>query len=347
MMNILSKYYLISPKIDFILIGGIALFTYILFLYLKFPFGVDIAYWMLILAFFVNSPHFMISYQIFYSSAKGKILKDRRFLFAGIVVPIFIFLILCYGFLVNSKNAFIVILLLMFFLVGWHYIKQAYGCFILYSAGNKIYYNTIEQNLIKFSLYPLWIFSFFKLFTFSGVNNFWGLEYRVVNFLEPYVNILNLFSLIGIGIFLGLILYNILVMNKFPNITALTSILVIYIWLSPVFWNEIYFYMIPFFHSLQYFLFSGAYTKNKIKKDNAGIKGWLLWWGGAFILGALLFDFIPNALDSYFLWNENITPHLFLVSFILFINIHHYFIDNVIWKGSNPEVRNLLKFNSI
>ena len=58
-----------------------------------------------------------------------------------------------------------------------------------------------------------------------------------------------------------------LIKNKTVNIVALTSLVVIFVWLSPLLYNPYYFLIIPFFHSLQYFLFSGAYTKNKIIKD--------------------------------------------------------------------------------
>jgi hypothetical protein len=32
----------------------------------------------------------------------------------------------------------------------------------------------------------------------------------------------------------------------------------------------------------------------------------------------------------------------FFTAAMLFINIHHYFIDNVIWRFKDPEVRNYL-----
>ncbi|WP_339352590.1 hypothetical protein [Acinetobacter beijerinckii] len=346
-MSIVNKNYLISPVLDFIMIGGLALFSYIIIVLINVPIAVDIVFWMFVLAFFVNSPHFMISYIIFYNSSKNKIFKLNEFFFAGVFIPLILLSFLVYGFIFYDKNVFYYLLLCMFFLVGWHYIKQAYGCFIVYSAGNKVYYNKLEQEIIKFSLYPLWIFSFLRIFTSDSAKDFWGLEYKTPALLLPFSNMIGWMSIFGVFAFLGLLLYNVFFMKKKPNLIALTSIVVIYIWLSPLLWDNFYFYMIPFFHSLQYFLFSGAYTKNKIEKENSGFRGWLFWWGGAFILGALFFEFIPNLLDSVFLVDHNITPHLFLISFILFINIHHYFIDSVIWKGSNPDVREYLKFKSV
>ena len=34
--------------------------------------------------------------------------------------------------------------------------------------------------------------------------------------------------------------------------------------------------------------------------------------------------------------------YFFFIAAMLFINIHHYFIDNVLWRFHNKEVRELL-----
>lgn len=347
-----SNYYLLSPKIDFILIGGAATLTYFLVLifYTNFEFSIawqgEVAYWMLFFAFFVNSPHFLISYLIFYreNSKNFKILN--KYSIVGLYIPLFLLVFIILGLLSLNKSYFDYLLFSMFFLVGWHYIKQAYGCFIVYSAGNKIYYNKKEQNIIKLSLYPLWIFSFLNLFTNDALKEYWGFKYYVPNILENFKPIIEYCSIIGFLALISLFIYHIFYLKNRVNITAIISLIVIFIWLSPLFWNPYFYLMIPFFHSLQYFLFSGAYTKTKINKEENKKSAWLSWWGIAFILGALLFDFLPNFLDSNLLTNNNLTSHLFLICFILFINIHHYFIDSVIWRGGNKDVRDNLKFIS-
>lgn len=342
----INNNYLISNSVDFILIGGAALLTFLIITIFNLNLGLDIVFIMFVLAFFVNSPHFMISYQIFYSSGLKKVFNKSSFFFVGFIIPIILIMIISVGMYYQNDLPFLFMLVSMFFLVGWHYIKQTYGCFIVYSAGNKIYYSKLEQNLIKFSLYPLWIFSFLKLFTSDHVQNFWGLEYKFPNFLSDFTTLMGLASIIGFFVFILLIMYGYFFKRIKPNLIALTPMIIIYIWMSPIFWHEIYFYMIPFFHSLQYFLFTGAYTKNKIKKESLGTRGWLMWWGGAFVSGAVFFEFLPKYLDSIFYQGNSITSNLFLISFIFFINIHHYFIDSVIWRGSNLDVRENLKFNS-
>jgi hypothetical protein len=50
--------------------------------------------------------------------------------------------------------------------------------------------------------------------------------------------------------------------------------------------------------------------------------------------------FLPKYLDSYQMINSTLFgPTLAMFAITVFINIHHYFIDNVIWRGSNPEMR--------
>lgn len=342
-MNLKLNNYLISPFIDFMMLGGAALITYIFILIFGLTSQFDIVFWMFFLAFFVNSPHFIISYQIFYKSFSRK-MGLNKYSFVGVIIPILIFFLIFFGILYDSKKIFTFLLLCMFFLVGWHYIKQSYGCFILYSSGNKVYYNEIERNLIKYSLYPLWIGSFLNIFSDNKFNNYWGLEYGFSNILIEYSLFIKILSVSGIIVFLYVIINNFYKKKQLPNLIALTPILIGYVWLSPIFLNDIYFYMIPFFHSLQYFLFSGTYTYNEIKNEQSGVKGWIKWWGVAFIFGALSFEILPTYLDQTLSHNSLVSKHIFLISFIFFINIHHYFIDSVIWKGGNMDVRNNLIF---
>ena len=62
-------------------------------------------------------------------------------------------------------------------------------------------------------------------------------------------------------------------------------------------------------------------------------------------LGILLFHLGPTALDDFFVPKRygftdlGATPY-FAALFAL-VNIHHYFMDNVIWRRENPEMRYL------
>jgi hypothetical protein len=58
------------------------------------------------------------------------------------------------------------------------------------------------------------------------------------------------------------------------------------------------------------------------------------------LLGFLGFWWIPQKLDTWIGYDETLFgPTLFLFVFWLFINVHHYFLDSVMWRAENPEVR--------
>ena len=53
----------------------------------------------------------------------------------------------------------------------------------------------------------------------------------------------------------------------------------------------------------------------------------------------LAFELVPNTLDTaigtFAAWNM----FFFFTAAMLFINVHHYFIDNVLWRFKDPEIR--------
>ena len=65
------------------------------------------------------------------------------------------------------------------------------------------------------------------------------------------------------------------------------------------------------------------------------------WFIAAFVLGLLGFWFVPLILQAAIPVGVSGTG-VFLFAFWVFINVHHYFIDNVIWRSENPEVKKYL-----
>lgn len=337
-----------SPAIDFLMIGGLSILIFVLVVSLDLglsDFDISILAWYL--AFFVNGPHFLISYEMLYVGHGRRIMREFRFFWAGVVVPVAILTFLIYLFWGARVEFLRGLLYVMFFTVGWHYVKQAYGCFIVYAAGQGVYLAGWEQKIIKYSLFPLWWSSFLRLFTGEGTGEFWGLDYSVPNFLsgtEPFLHVLSLFGVVPLLCVLGWRWYK---KSAWPGVVAITPLLAIYLWLSPVLRNEFFIFVIPLFHSLQYLLFSGSYTKGKVLVFGGGWRRYLGWWGGAFVLAAVAFYFLPVYLDGLQLAPASFPPSSFMISFLLFINIHHYFIDNVMWRGGNREVREHLAMREV
>lgn len=338
----------VSPVIDFMMIGGLSILAFLSVVLLKLDSsGFDIFMLAWYLAFLINGPHFLISYEMLYVGHGRRVLRELRFFWAGIVVPLCLLACLGYLFQAGRVELLRALLYVMFFTVGWHYVKQAYGCFIVYAGAQGAYFEGWEQRVIKYSLFPLWWSSFLRLFAGEGSNGFWGLEYSLPSFLAGWQVLLHWLSLLGVAPLLFVLAHRFIRRKKWPGVVALTPLMAVYLWLSPLLRNEFFLFVIPLFHSLQYLLFSGAYTKGKVDASGGGWRAYLGWWGGAFILAALAFYFVPTYLDELNLAPSGFPESSFLISFLLFINIHHYFIDNVMWRGGNQEVRSHLSMRAI
>jgi hypothetical protein len=58
----------------------------------------------------------------------------------------------------------------------------------------------------------------------------------------------------------------------------------------------------------------------------------------AALLGATGFWWAPRLFDALVPYDHAaLGGAAFLFMFWIFINVHHYFIDNVIWRRDNPE----------
>jgi hypothetical protein len=97
---------------------------------------------------------------------------------------------------------------------------------------------------------------------------------------------------------------------------------------------------VPFFHSLQYLLIAWAtHVKERIesseeKPSRSLVLGESARWGAVIVpAGALLFWMLPHALAS-----STGTGFQFAAPIVLAgVQIHHFFVDGVIWKLKNPR----------
>ena len=68
----------------------------------------------------------------------------------------------------------------------------------------------------------------------------------------------------------------------------------------------------------------------------------------SFILGFLSFYGIPHVLDKYVDYSRLVYgPEFFLFSSVIFINIHHYFIDFAIWRRGNKNIKKYIYATNI
>jgi hypothetical protein len=239
----------------------------------------------------------------------------------------------------------------MYFFVGWHYVKQTFGVMVVSNAYQKIFYNKPERFWLQLNMYAIWAVSFFNSNIGPSMYQQNGINYPSLNLsIYPvYVS----YAVLAVAAFANLVMH----VRKYiregviPTPAAIAGYFAIYAFLLPILSHPIYGLIVPAFHSLQYLLFVYTFRRNKVESSIQknelphqirrrrvfGLGGFFV---GAVVLGALVFSIIPGAMDMTDWMNRGLfgaTPFVF--AFTVFINVHHYFIDNVMWKGNNPEMR--------
>lgn len=102
---------------------------------------------------------------------------------------------------------------------------------------------------------------------------------------------------------------------------------------------------VPFFHSLQYLLV--AWVLQLRLRADAAVAGsermsigreTFKWFGFALVAGYFLFEGAPRILSHW----TGLDVGLALAVFVAGVQLHHFFVDGVIWKLRDPRVRSPL-----
>jgi hypothetical protein len=235
----------------------------------------------------------------------------------------------------------------MTFFVGWHYVKQGYGILIVDSVMNRSFFNDQEKQIFKANAYACWIFFFLLTSATLHDRNFMGLKYYLPNIPAP---ILYMFGALMV-ISTALAIYATIISSQrnrgkpFPINGFVAYIMALYIWLG-VRYNPIVLYLIPAFHSLQYLAVVWRYELNRNAAAVGGEKNrdelrkrMVVFIGLGMLIGILAFEGIPRWLDRTVSYEHSeYGATLFTAMIWIFINIHHYFLDNVMWRKDNPDV---------
>lgn len=354
---------LFSPAIDFLFMGGgylLILLPIIFFFPKDSEVITQVSLTFLVLANFINHPHFIHSYHIFYRDFFNKLFDEnfilkRKFIFAGVIVPLLMCVFFTYCFLVRKFNLLGYAGNAMVFFVGWHYVKQGYGMLMVSSVLKRNFYTEIEKKILLTNSYIVWIFVWLYGNSLLNERALWGVEYFTIEVPSWML------WLVGIPLAIsGVITAFIFIRQcsndyqKFPKNGVIAYITALYIWLLLPNIHPVLIFIIPAFHSMQYMVVVWRYEINRsvdeFHKDTnqngtvIGIKRRLINFALlGLVAGGLGFWLAPIMLDSVFeIELSGFSPTTFIFIFWVFINIHHFFIDNVIWRKENTDVSKYL-----
>lgn len=356
--------YLWGPWIDFLGLGGLSLITLCLVaLFLPDTTRPEVAVMAGLLAHVVNHPHFAHSYQIFYRDYRHKAFGDRlppalryRYILSGIIVPVALI-----GFFAVSIAAGMPEVLgfganLMFFFVGWHYVKQGYGMLMVDAVLKKRFFSDREKTVLRVNAYAGWIVAYLMANDYIARHDYWGLKYYT--FATPG-------WLMGavLGVAGGILLWTLWTLvrketarrGSLPWIGLMAYVTSIYVWLFPRV-DPIFILIIPAFHSLQYMMVVWRYQVNSSAaapdaaerpaafgigslRPTKSVLRLIRFAALGLVLGFLGFWGLPIMLDSVISYDHALFgTSMFLFMAWIFINVHHYFLDNVMWRRENPDI---------
>jgi hypothetical protein len=325
------------------------------------------------LSLIVNYPHFLISYKLAYSRGRPFITRNWWQLIAVPLLMVALFVVAYFNFATPvgslpvvtglrdavaplGANAgvlsgprlgdvlFTAAFNLMIFTVGWHYTKQVFGCMMVYAHFDNYTLSKAQRDLTKWALLSIWGMNFVYSNISGSESIFSNFKYHTLDLPDAAgpLSLLVVFS----GFFL--VVYRVFYANyrdrgQLPSLTLLAPFVALYIWWLPQTRQyEFYFLLTPLFHSLQYLAFVYKMEDTRLRRVRHREVQATAVIVGAVLAGWLFFEFLPNSADNALGTYNSWQMFFFFTAAMLFINIHHYFIDNVLWRFRDPEVREYL-----
>ena len=357
--------WLFGPWVDFATLGG-GSFVVLAAMAAFFPQDeasrVALAGVMLLLAHVVNHPHFAHSYQLFYRDFARKAFSPEsvlaaRYRFAGIMVPAVLGAFFATAIGQGSVALLGLAANFMLFTVGWHYAKQGYGILMLDAACKGVRFGADERRRLLWNTHLVWVTNWLFANDLLAAKELWGIAYYLIDVPDLFLfamSVLVAVSTLAVG-------RDLFAMwraeRALPWNGLLAYVAAVYVWLAVSRFDPVLLFVIPFFHSLQYMAVVWRYQLN-VEGERlhrapapAGTQQWRVWLRSTpvglarFALGAAALGFAgfwaaPVVVDTFAGYDRSVFgATLFLMIGWTFINIHHYFIDNVIWRRENAETR--------
>lgn len=359
----------VSTSVEFLVVGGATLLLYPLLWLLRSVIGLDsaelaVGFLMFHGAHLINDPHFSVTYLLFYRDARrrafGSAFEPRqraRYLMAGALVPLALGAWLVSALSQGSAYRLGLAIQLMFLLVGWHYVKQGFGVLSVLSARHGVRYSAFERRALLAHCFAGWAYAWANPASAAVEAEEKGVVY--LSIAHP----LWLDRLCGLAFGLSALVLAATLIRKWrrerclPPLAPLTGLLVsIWAWSVYSSADPLLVYMIPALHSVQYLYFVWLLSRNQARAAERppyfgppARQRLLVLAAGALALGFVLFHALPELLDG-----ARLTAHRrsretlgelgatpYFAALFVFVNVHHYFMDNVIWRRENPDTRYL------
>jgi hypothetical protein len=352
---------------EFLLVGGATPLLFLVSWLLQRTIGLSSADLAVGFLFFygahvINDPHFAVTYLLFYENARARAfggefapLQRVRYLVAGLVVPATLFVWAATALAARSAYSLGLLIQSMFLLVGWHYVKQGFGVMTVLAARRGVRFSPRERLAILTHCYAGWAYAWASPYDPGKEVEEKGLVYTTI--AHPHgLERLTLVVFLASAVWLfGVLARKWRREGRLPIVTPLMAMLCsVWIWSVYSSIDPLVVYAVPALHSLQYLYFVWLLKGNEARDREgppwferaASVRLGLL-AVSALGLGWLLFHGAPAALDDFLVPRRSrftdLGPTPYFAAIFAVVNIHHYFMDYVIWRRDNRQTRYLVE----
>jgi hypothetical protein len=356
-----------ARAVEFLLVGGATLLLFPLFWLCRSAAGLDaselaVGFLAFHAAYVVNDPHFSVTYLLFYENARQRAFgavfapaQRARYWLAGFVVPLVLAAWATAALATGSAPALGRMMELMFLLVGWHYVKQGFGVLTVLSARRGVRFSALERRAVLFHCFSGWFYAWASPAAPAKDVAEKGVVYRAL----AHPPGLELVTAILFGLS-TVLLFAVLSRKwrrerRLPPLAPLAGFLIsVWAWTVYSSVDPLMVYVIPALHSVQYLYFVWLLKRNEAREAEgppsfgrpSGVRLAAL-AASALGLGWVLFHGAPEFLDGILVLQGASTtegplgPTPYFAAIFAVVNIHHYFMDHVIWRRENPATRYL------
>lgn len=321
--------------IDLLCVGGLSLIVFIPMLLtgrsdLVFL-SVGAQAWLLTL---INMPHFMASYRIVYRS-REMILRHK---WASLYVPAILvaYIALAVNSEENTRVLVIILITVASAYLAWHYTGQVWGMMASFAYIEGTRFDDRERLLLRTSL---------RILLAWHVTWFLYTQLRDPSAVRPLYLLISAGTVVAFGLGVAGLARMRGRIGRLPPLRALTAWLALFVWYALMARDPRAIFWVQLAHAVQYLAFPLRVEMNNAARSSNGnaasVARHMLAYGAILVALSIGINvYVPSTAMGVIgdVFSEDprwAAPILIL----LFINIHHYFTDGVIWKISDPDVR--------
>ena len=352
--------------VEFLLVGGVTPLLFPLASLSRRALGADaaelgIGFLAFHAAHVVNDPHFSVTYVLFYKDVGRRLsapywgrAQQVRYVVAGFVVPVALVTWAGVSLLARSAVGLGWLINVMFLLVGWHYARQGFGVLSILCARHGARLEAVERRVYSAHAFAAWAYAWASPADPGTEMEERGVVYTSFAHGRSLESVAFVCFATTAAAVAFVILRRRLGTGRFPPLAPLAGYLAaLWSWTVYSRVEPLVVYVIPALHSVQYLYFvwllTGAEDRNRRERPFASRSpaarfGLLLL--SAIVLAWLLFHGAPEVLDAAFFPRRgrffdpgDLGAAPCVAAFFVCVNIHHYFMDHVIWRRENPDAR--------